>query len=151
MKKILTLLALSTITYASHAQSCAEYTYDQAGNRIRRQIMICSTNTGAQPRSATTTQSVEESLAIKDEGAILINLYPNPTQSDVNITIDYQNVPQQEVTMSLYDASGKLLESKQVNSTQHQISLQNYPTGIYYLRMSSLENKTMKEVKILRD
>jgi hypothetical protein len=151
MKKNILLIALSLITYFAYAQPSVEYTYDPAGNRIQRNIIVVGGMALHNGDGEQAAQQVAEMLPIEDEGDILINLYPNPTQADVDITIDYQNVPQQVVTMSLYDASGKLLESKQVSDTRHQISLQKYPTGIYYLRMSSAENKTMKEVKILRE
>jgi hypothetical protein len=151
MKKNILLIALSSITYFAYAQPSVEYTYDPAGNRIQRNIIVVGGMALHNGDGEQAAQQVAEMLPIEDEGDILINLYPNPTQADVDITIDYQNVPQQVVTMSLYDASGKLLESKQVSDTRHQISLQKYPTGIYYLRMSSAENKTMKEVKILRE
>lgn len=151
MKKNILLIALSSITYFAYAQPSVEYTYDPAGNRIQRNIIVVGGMALHNGDGEQAAQQVAEMLPIEDEGDILINFYPNPTQADVDITIDYQNVPQQVVTMSLYDASGKLLESKQVSDTRHQISLQKYPTGIYYLRMSSAENKTMKEVKILRE
>jgi hypothetical protein len=151
MKKYILFLTLSAATCVAYAQPSVEYTYDPAGNRIQRNIIVVGGMALHNGDGEQVAQQVAEMLPIEDEGDILINLYPNPTQADVDITIDYQNVPQQVVTMSLYDASGKLLESKQVSDTRHQISLQKYPTGIYYLRMSSAENRTMKEVKILRE
>ena len=151
MKKHLLILGISSITYFTNAQPSVEYTYDLAGNRIQRNIIVVGGMALHNGDGEQAAQQLAELLPIEDEGDILINLYPNPTQADVDITIDYQNVPQQVVTMSLYDASGKLIESKQVSDTRHQISLQQYPSGVYYLRMSSAENKTMKEVKILRE
>lgn len=148
MKKIVIIVCVLPWTFCS-AQPEVEYTYDNAGNRIQRNIIIVGgmvQNNGDEVAQ----QSLEEQLHIEDEGDIVFNLYPNPTYADVDITIDYQNVPQQTVTMALYDVNGKLLEDKKVNELRHHISLQNYPVGIYYLRISSLENKTMKEIKILR-
>jgi YD repeat-containing protein len=147
--KLFTFLALSSVTYFSSAQTSVEYTYDLAGNRVQRNVLIVGGK--SQQSGGSETTFVSEKLALENEGDIFINLYPNPTKADVTIAIDYQDVPQQEVTMSLYDASGKMLESKQVNSTHHQISLEQYPTGIYYLRMASRENRAMKEVKIFKE
>jgi hypothetical protein len=149
MRKTLILFFFAFLTVNVSAQPEVEYTYDNAGNRIQRNIIVVGgmvQNNG----DGTMQQSLEERLHIEDEGDILFNLYPNPTYADVDITIDYQNVPQQTVTMALYDVSGKLLENKQVSELRHHISLQNYPVGIYYLRIASLENKTMKEIKIVR-
>jgi hypothetical protein len=148
MKKVF-FIACIVFGNVCNAQPEVEYTYDNAGNRIQRNIIIVGgmiQNNG----DGIIQQSLEEQLHIEDEGDILFNLYPNPTYADVDITIDYQNVPQQTVMISLHDVNGKLLENKQVNDLRHHISLQNYPVGIYYLRIASLENKTMKEIKILR-
>lgn len=149
MKKQVLILIVMLTGFYTYCQPSVEYTYDDAGNRIQRNVLIVGgmvQNNG----NGTMQQSLEEQLHIENEGDILFNLYPNPTYADVDITIDYQNVPQQTVTMALYDVSGKLLENKQVSDLRHHISLQNYPVGIYYLRIASLENKTMKEIKILR-
>jgi len=148
-KAFLFFITISLFGNFCNAQPGVEYTYDNAGNRIQRNIIVVGgmiQNNG----DGVMQQSLEEQLHIEDEGDILFNLYPNPTYADVDITIDYQNVPQQTVTMTLYDVNGKLLENKQVSELRHHISLQNYPVGIYYLRIASLENKTMKEIKIVR-
>jgi YD repeat-containing protein len=148
-RSLLIFISLVISSTYSTAQTSVEYTYDLAGNRVQRNVLIVGGK--SQQSGGSETTFVSEKLALENEGDIFINLYPNPTQADVTIAIDYQDVPQQEVTMSLYDASGKMLESKQVNSTHHQISLEQYPTGIYYLRMTSRENRTMKEVKIFKE
>lgn len=149
MKKIFFVIGFILCWNVCKAQPEVEYTYDNAGNRIQRNIIVVGgmvQNNG----DGVMQQTLEEQLHIEDEGDILFNLYPNPTYADVDITIDYQNVSQQTVTMSLYDINGKLLEGKQVSDLRHHISLQNYPVGIYYLRIASLDHKTMKEIKIIR-
>lgn len=140
---------MSLFSYCATAQTSVEYTYDLAGSRVQRNVLIVGGK--SQKSGGSETTFVSEKLALENEGDIFINLYPNPTKADVTIAIDYHDVPQQEVTVSLYDASVKVLESRQLNSKRHQISLEQYPTGIYYLRMASRENKTMKEVKIFKE
>lgn len=88
----LLFITISFFGNVCNAQPEVEYTYDNAGNRIKRNIIVVGgmvQNNG----DGTIQQSLEEQLYIEDEGDILFNLYPNPTYADVDITIDYQNIP----------------------------------------------------------
>jgi hypothetical protein len=149
MKKILIALISCTSLSLTAQTSSVEYTYDPAGNRIQRTVLVVGGL--AQQNGEGQQEAVfQEHLALGDEGEIVFNLYPNPSQADVDIKVEYQNMEQQTLSYLLYDVSGKLLESKQSFELNQTLSLQNHPPGVYYLRIFSHSSISYKEIKILK-
>ena len=70
------------------------------------------------------------------------SIYPNPTNNLIQIEIDNYNVT---FEAELYDFTGKLLET--TNKTA--ISLIDYPTGIYLLKVSYGDR--IEEVKVIKE
>jgi len=76
-----------------------------------------------------------------------VKAYPNPTQGELWLNIE--NLKNQDLTYQIYDFSGKLIESNPVRDNQTHISLQNYASATYFLRVMSQtsEIKTFKIIK----
>jgi hypothetical protein len=62
-----------------------------------------------------------------------INIYPNPAKG--NVTIEYNGFDN-EFTVELFDFSGKLVETKTMNSTISTMNLSNYAKGFYTLKIN---------------
>lgn len=62
-----------------------------------------------------------------------ISLYPNPTNSALNLEIPNEVVKQVEI----YDLSGKKL----LKSNQHQIDVSSFATGIYMVQIQTESGK----------
>jgi len=81
---------------------------------------------------AVKTNSVDE-LALEE----LMNVYPNPTSGNVNITVD---LPENEdISVSVYNAMGKqvyLVTNGKVSNGSYSVDLSNEVDGIYFVRMS---------------
>lgn len=93
-------------------------------------------------RAVTGVQSIPAS-------AISVDVYPNPTSSRVNITIDGNTSLQK---LSLMDALGKIVYETPLKSSQKLISLnmESYSSGIYFLTIQSadgslIHNKIVKQ------
>lgn len=73
-----------------------------------------------------------------------IKIYPNPTNSIVNITTSNNTINQ----INVYDIYGRLLKSKKSNNENEQINIQDLPNAIYLLEVKT-ENiiETIKIVK----
>lgn len=79
-----------------------------------------------------------------------LNIYPNPTNG--LLTIDFQGITSEDLTIKLYDSTGKLLKStllKEKNGT-YSLDLAVNKSGIYFL---SIQNETKiwrKSVSVIR-
>lgn len=62
-----------------------------------------------------------------------VSVYPNPTSS--NIHIGGNNLANS--TISLYDVTGKKLEEKVASTNEEIISLDNYASGIYFVKITN--------------
>ena len=67
-------------------------------------------------------------------------LFPNPTSQILNIG---GIVDSGGVEIELYDAFGRFI----VKSTNTQIDLSEYQSGIYFVRIPSISDKTYKVIK----
>lgn len=71
-----------------------------------------------------------------------INIYPNPANE--NITIEYNGF-KKEITIEIFNFTGKLIDSKNMNSTILNLNLNNYPKGFYTLKIENSFFKLLLE------
>lgn len=71
-----------------------------------------------------------------------ISIYPNPAKE--NITIEYNGF-EKEFIVELFDFSGKLIDSKTMNSTILTMNLTNYSKGFYTLKIENSFFKLLLE------
>ena len=88
------------------------------------------------------------------ENDIALKIYPNPLSESA--TISYTLANEDEVTIYLFDATGKtvttLAKNNQQTAGEHQLELEatNLPTGIYYLKLQSNETNIIKKLMIAK-
>lgn len=121
MKKII-LIALVFLGLKNHAQSTIVFTYDGAGNMIERKVQI--------------TINARLGNFEKDSSEVApplnFNIYPNPTQTYVNIEGSLpENV--KEATWQIQNTAGQLLKSGIYNGILTQINVQDLKSGVYPL------------------
>jgi len=74
----------------------------------------------------------DNTLNIQEEIKLKTNIYPNPTNENVTFVTDGSYSGQ---TYEVYDVTGKLVVSGQVNSTEESIDLSEQPSGVYMLKV----------------
>jgi len=101
-----------------------QYTYDPAGNRIYREYVILRL-------SANTAGSNQENAEkLKEE--MDIEIFPNPTEDVVNLSINNFDA-NKKITLEVYDGAGKLLQTSRVTSSSSRINFREYKPGIYHV------------------
>ncbi len=75
-----------------------------------------------------------------NKSAFSVNVYPNPVKDMINISVGTNLI---NTTVRLYNATSKLVQTKLLTTGFSQISLQNYPTGIYLLKFDNGETQTI--------
>ena len=73
-----------------------------------------------------------------------IYLYPNPTDDIVNIRSDIENI-----SISVYNSLGTKIFEKNVNAEYNQLSLKNYPKGVYFIDIEKTGIKFKRKKIIL--
>lgn len=123
MKKLLILFVLLLITCIGHVngQTCTkiEFTYDDAGNRIQRELVVVSCPGGDR-------ETVSN---------FPINVYPNPTLDKINISIPADSLFQ-NYNIQLFDIKGQEVYASIASSLQMQIDVSNLGAGTYILRVT---------------
>lgn len=133
MKKLAVFIIVSIGCLALFADTVS-YSYDQAGNRIKREIVL------SQFRMSP-SESYTDMLSDKE-----VRIYPNPTKGILKVEIDdYEETA--GYSLYLYSTSGKLLLSPEVSSCTY-LDLSGYANGIYILTLElDGSAKTWKIVK----
>lgn len=131
------LIVLSSIlftTVESRAQT-VKYTYDLAGNRIRREIVF--------PRYKT-NDSTHYTDQIADH---VIKIFPNPTEGLLQIEVN--NIqPDFNATAALFSSNGMLVSEKKNITSSISFNISEQPAGIYFLRFrTGEETKTWRIIK----
>lgn len=138
MKKKLTMLLIWTMPYATLAQN-VKYSYDSAGNRIKREIVM---NTKSSYKEASTAEYFSEMLSEKN-----IRIYPNPTKGKLKIEIaNYDN--SDRCIIRIVNASGQQILSTQSTSRWIELDISSRANGIYILYISL--NKKESTWKIIK-
>jgi plastocyanin len=123
-------------------------TFSHTFTSIGTNEYVCSPHAGNM--FGTITVVAEGTLSIDSFDTLgTINMYPNPTDS--NITIDFQIQNIEKLNIKVFNLLGKEVLSKQISKNDSSLMLTNLKKGIYIIRISSLngENSTTKRfVKI---
>lgn len=116
---------LIAIAFPSFAQTKVRYTYDNAGNRVKRDLAPMFTG-GGDDRNDGSEQP--ESQALSPEQ---INVFPNPTLDWLNISLNQPS--DAPLNVELFDPSGRLVRQSQLSGDMLSIDVSDQPSGYYML------------------
>lgn len=136
--KILLLFFLVIPLYAV-GQNKLKYTYDDAGNRTKREIVLSSL------KSAISTD--ETTSFIEEVSGQRIVIYPNPTKGQLAIEIiDMENSMTGNLT--IFNLRGQIIAKEQISSNRTSIDISSEPKGTYILHINiKEETSTWKIIK----
>lgn len=79
-------------------------------------------------------------IGLNENQTIDVDIYPNPTTNEVNITFESSSA-----LMIIRDAHGKMIQMQTIQSGE-SISLENIQNGIYFFELTTEQGKTVKRV-----
>ena len=127
MRLIISILFLLPLIASS--QTIVNYTYDAAGNRIKREIVLS--------RSMENTEKpLTETLSSKS-----ISIYPNPTAGLLKISISGWETTD-KCKFTIFSLKGALIQEIQVSSSVTEIDLSDESDGMYLLNIELNESKS---------
>jgi hypothetical protein len=96
--------------------------------------------TGIDPQTGFSEDCI---LGISDISEINISIYPNPASDIINIVTEI------DAGIMIYDIQGRLIINEiQLYAGDNKLDVSNYKTGIYFIKISSVENSIIKRVII---
>lgn len=137
--KILLLIFLTMPLYMI-GQNKIKYSYDDAGNKIKREIVLSSLKSAIS--SDQITSFIEE---VADQKIII---YPNPTKGQLTIEI---TDPENTVTgnLTIFNLRGQVIAKEQISSTRTSIDISTEPRGAYILHINI--NEETSAWKIIKE
>ena len=161
-QKRLILVSLVLFQMVNLFSQSVSYTYDTAGNRLTRTIIVQLLKSGTEqapvinpknlnPTDAkatalgettqvekssenANTNGSEEAIKGNDDDGVVTNVYPNPNKGVIKIEI--KNMPLNSINeMRLYDMSGVELKWKRNFESYSELDISQYKNGTYILRI----------------
>lgn len=75
-------------------------------------------------------------------------VYPNPTTNFLKLKVE--NYTSENLMYVLYELSGKVIETKKIESSEVSITTEKLASGIYFLKITELD-KDIKTFKIIKN
>lgn len=86
--------------------------------------------------------------ATAQELNVAVTLFPNPTSERLIITVEGNDF--QGLNYQLYDAAGKMLVDKKMQSNQADIFMRDYASATYFVKITNQNNES-KNFKIIKN
>jgi len=125
-------LAFAGLALSGQVQYEIEFTYDDAGNRISRQVILLKSIEDAPAAQQEEAEIVQPEVFSGRSGEYDIAVYPNPVKSSLTVAVTGAEAPQ-AWSVAVYDISGGLLLRKESVASEATIDLSAHKNGIYIL------------------
>lgn len=108
-----------------------EFTYDNAGNRTSRKVIILTSTQSRAPSGVETTDPDPLQDELKD---CKVKIYPNPTRGRLSVEVSCSAKEESIHRVSVYNSAGQRISSESFSgSGSAQADLSSCPEGIYIL------------------
>lgn len=149
MKTKLIVLAMSSLAIltllpvVSSAQGRIGYSYDAAGNRVKREIIMPAPKTMAKQQNfSSDNQSFSDMLCDHS-----VKIYPNPSKGTLKICI-FGLKDSDKCSLGVYTTQGVQILAKKVKTDNTDVNISNQPNGVYLLQIAiNGKSTTWKIVK----
>lgn len=112
--------------------------------------IVYTTNSSITGSEAQGVQQPYEISIVLELGESLMGIdlqvYPNPTNNFLTLNLEKNELS--NLSFQMFDANGKVIESKKITSPTETICMENLPSAMYFLKITnSKEIKTYKIIK----
>jgi lysyl endopeptidase len=109
-------------------------------------VTITATDACGNTQTCTVVVNYTNNLGIEENPFFAgVSVYPNPVSDE--LTVDLSALAQEDVTVEVYDLTGKLLvKGSNEGSALVQFNMSNFAKGLYHVRLTSGSQQTMRKV-----
>lgn len=132
-KLFLLLIIIIPATIYAQEPNTVEFKYDDAGNRIlRHAIYIAPSSKKCDSTNANYYKEPADTFVFDK---INVNIYPNPTISKFNVTIE--NMEKDDIIeYSFYSLTGQIISNGKINTSSTEFSMRNHKRGPYIFHIT---------------
>ena len=146
------LLLFSTVLSAQEVISSSGATQSVLGYEVSWTIGEPITETVTNGTTILTQGFQQSKLTVTAVSELLnseikLKVFPNPTNDFVLIQFN-KTIENSDYT--LFNLTGKILKSKQINSTETRLDLSNYASGQYILKLTKNSTQPLQTFKIIK-
>lgn len=123
---------------ASFAQSKIGYIYDEAGNRLRREIVVQAVRESEAGRQ---TFGSEKQTSSDMRQGHSIKIYPNPSEGKLMISVSGLK-DSDKTSYGIYTAQGAQITAGNTDADNFNIDISSRPAGVYLLKIVINDNPT---------
>jgi len=131
--------------------SVTQKNWDYYNVGTKEALFTISTATIVAPLAGTSTQTivtrhkpVVTGINQVNANAVSLVVYPNPASSAINFATEAADAK----TVVIYDVTGKMVETQNLNEGKLKLDVSNYNTGLYIYNVVGSKNQTLKTGKI---
>jgi len=110
-------------------------------------INIKDTASGDQRTVTFVINKIPTAVPAVNNIATEVSLYPNPAHSEINAVYD---ASADIKTIAVYNVIGKAMMVYRVNNTSANLNIENFPSGVYFVRMVNSEGNVVATKKFTK-
>lgn len=142
MRKYIILSSLVFLPAVISAQGKIRYTYDSAGNRIKRETFVSSAQRAKASQQTTTPGDLGASGILSDHA---VTIYTNPTNGLLRVYISgLRGID--KCSLYIYTSQGALVLAHDVRTDKTDLDISNQASGIYLLKIIINDKSTTWKV-----
>lgn len=126
LKNKLLLFSFLSCSLEFSAQNKIGFSYDEAGNRVKREIIMCQSQSNAKKRSVSYSDMVSDRQ---------IKISPNPTKGVLHVEL-LNNKEQVAGNIAVYSLLGAKITSCPIANNRADVDISFSASGIYVLRIN---------------
>jgi len=131
------IVGLADIDVNCNAENTVTYNVSDASGNAADELVLTYVVSGCD-------DSVPCGDGVTNVGSGFISILPNPTQGNIQVTIDGIDI--NGAVVSVYNLQGKLMQEARVNAATVNLDLSVYTTGVYLVNVQTAEGVVTEKV-----
>lgn len=140
-----TIAAGTTADTLKNLSASTQYNYKIAARHISNKYYLSAYST---VKNFTTLAAREADILANSTNTLKLPVFPNPAAE--NITVDLSTFDQSDVTLTVYDVSGKIISQEKPATSNYILSIEKLSNGVYTLVATSPKQTAITKLVVAK-